>query len=101
MPIMKRVNHEIMRQDMIPFFHCCGNIWDIMADFVQADYKGYQSIQESAGMESKRVKDLYGDSITLWTGVQCETLVSGSLADTEREVLKNLRNLMPGGGFIF
>ena len=101
MPMMSRINIETVRQGMIPFFHCCGNIWDIMADFVQAGYKGYQSIQESAGMDSKRVKDLYGDSITLWTGVQCETLVSGSLADTEEEVRKNLRNLMPGGGFIF
>ena len=83
---------------MIPFFHCCGNIWDIMDDFVAAGYKGYQSIQESASMDNARRKKMYGDKLTMWTGIQCETLIEGSLADVEREVTRNLDLLMPGGG---
>ncbi|MGI5894506.1 MAG: uroporphyrinogen decarboxylase family protein [Candidatus Merdivicinus sp.] len=101
MPIMKKVNQEIVNRDMIPFYHCCGNVWDIMDDFVKVGYRGYQSIQESAGMDTKRVKELYGKDLTLWTGIQCETLVEGSIEDAEREVRKNLEFLMPGGGFIF
>ena len=101
MPAFKLVNEEIVKAGMIPFFHCCGNIWSILDDFVSAGYQGYQSIQESAGMDTLRVKQKYGERLTLWTGVQCETLVTGTMAETEAEVEKNLSFLMPGGGFIF
>jgi len=100
-PLIKRVNEEIVKNGMIPFFHCCGNIWSILDDFVGAGYKGYQSIQESAGMDTRKVKEKYGDKLTLWTGIQCETLVAGTIEDVEKEVRKNLEFLMPGGGFIF
>jgi len=52
-------------------------------------------------MDTLRVKQKYGERLTLWTGVQCETLVTGTMAETEAEVEKNLSFLMPGGGFIF
>ena len=100
-PLIKRVNQEIEKNQMISFFHCCGNIWDIIEDFIDAGYRGYQSIQESAGMDTCRVKEMYGEQLTLWTGVQCETLIEGTLEDIEREVRKNLNFLMPKGGFIF
>ncbi len=101
MPVMRRTNEETTSRGMIPFFHCCGNIWEIMDDFVGAGYRGYQSIQESAGMDTRRVKELYGDRLTLWTGVQCETLIQADTSALEKEVRDNLRFLMPGGGFIF
>ncbi len=100
-PLMKRVNDDAKAHGIIPFYHCCGNIWDIMDDFVAAGYRGYQSIQESAGMDTRKVKERYGDKLALWTGVQCETLVEGSTDDLVREVTQNLDFLMPGGGFIF
>ena len=100
-PIMHRTNQETVARGIIPFYHCCGKIWDIMDDFVAAGYKGYQSIQESAGMDTRRVKELYGDKLTLWTGVQCETLIQASLEGVEKEVSNNLSFLMEGGGFIF
>jgi uroporphyrinogen decarboxylase len=52
-------------------------------------------------MDNARVKMRYGDKLTMWTGVQCETLISGTLAETRAEVSRNLELLMPGGGFIF
>jgi len=100
-PVMKRTNALAEKAGLLSFYHCCGNIWEIMDDFVEAGYQGYQSIQESAGMDTAKVKERYGEKLTLWTGVQCETLVSGSLEEVEKEVLNNLEILMPGGGFIF
>ena len=100
-PAMKAVNGIIAENGMLPFFHCCGNIWEIMDDYIDAGYVGFQSIQESAGMDTKKIKRLYGDRLTLWTGIQCETLVSGTPADVRDEVENRLEALMPGGGFIF
>jgi uroporphyrinogen decarboxylase len=101
MPVMKKVNDDIKKAGMIPFYHCCGRIWDIMDDFVKVGYQGYQSIQESAGMDNRIVKEKYGKALTLWTGVQCETLIEGSRENVEEEVRRNLEILMPGGGYIF
>lgn len=52
-------------------------------------------------MDNARVKREYGDRLTMWTGVQCETLIQGSLDEVEREVRRNLELLMPGGGYLF
>ena len=101
MPALKAVAAAAVDRGMFPFFHCCGKVWDILDDWVDAGYVGYQSIQETAGMDLQRVVDEYGDRLTLWTGVQCETLVAGSIEDTEREVRRSLEMCMPGGGFIF
>lgn len=101
MPVITQVNAAITEAGMIPFYHCCGRIWDIMDDFVAAGYKGYQSVQVSAGMDNRILKERYGDVLTLWTGVQCETLITGSRQDVEEEVRKNLELLMPGGGYLF
>lgn len=101
LPLIKKVNELIVNHGMIPFFHCCGNIWEVLEDFMAAGYQGYQSIQESAGMDSRKVKEKYGESLTLWTGVQCETLVEANLEDTKKEVQASLEYLMPNGGFIF
>jgi uroporphyrinogen decarboxylase len=100
-PMMKEVNAEIRKAGMRSFFHCCGNTSLILDDFVSAGYEGYQSIQVSAGLDNAEIKRRYGERLTLWTGVQCETLIEGTREDVEREVEENLKILMPGGGFIF
>lgn len=100
-PFIKTVNEEIVKAGMVPFFHCCGRIWDILDDYIASGYKGYQSVQQTAGMDWGKLKGKYGKQLALWTGVQCETLVSGTMEDTEQEVGGALKTLMPGGGFIF
>jgi len=100
-PVLERVNSNGSDFGLIPFFHCCGKIWDIVEDYIGAGCKGYQSVQGSAGMDLATVKQKYGDRLTLWAGIQCETLVEGSEKDVEEEVLESLEIGMPGGGFIY
>lgn len=101
MPVIDEVNKRITKANLIPFYHCCGRVWDIMDDFIRVGYLGYQSVQESAGMDNKILKEKYGEQLTFWTGVQCETLIEGSLSDIKNEVTRNLELMMPKGGFIF
>ena len=101
MPFHKDFTEQVEVCGKIPFLHCCGNVWTIMDDLIAAGYKGYQSIQGSAGMDLAAVKACYGDTLTLWTGVQCETLVEKTAIETEDEVKRSLEICMPGGGFIF
>jgi uroporphyrinogen decarboxylase len=98
---MKQICAEARRRGLHIFLHSCGWIWSILDDLVEAGFEGYQSIQESAGMDTAKVKSLYGDKLTLWTGVQCETLIDASLDDVAKEVRRLLSVCRPGGGFIF
>jgi uroporphyrinogen decarboxylase len=101
LPILKQISACTRENGLIPFFHCCGRIWDILDDFIDAGFAGYQSIQGTAGMNLEMVKKKYGRRLTLWAGVQCETLIEGTLQEVEDEVLKSLQIGMPCGGFIF
>lgn len=101
MPYHKQFVDCVASKGRMPFLHCCGNVWDIMDDIVGAGYKAYQSVQASAGMDWSKLKDKYGKKLTLWAGVQCETLIEGTMQQVEDEVLSALKALMPGGGFIF
>lgn len=99
--IQRRVKcmHEQYGQMVLK--HACGNNWKLMDMFVEAGYDAYQSIQISAGMDLARLKKSYGDRLTLWGGVQVETLMSGTPADVRRETEDAFRFLAPGGRFIF
>ncbi len=101
MPVLRGINAEAEKLGMIPFCHSCGNCWELLDDYIDVGYQAYQSVQASAGMDWAELKHKYGDKLTLWAGVQCETLIEGSQKDVENEVNYALDVLMPGGGFIF
>jgi uroporphyrinogen decarboxylase len=100
-PPMKRSYDHAASLGLIPFFHCCGRIWDILDDYIASGHRGYQSIQSSAGMGLAEVKKQYGNRLTLWAGIQCETLIGGTRRDVINEVRQSLDICMPGGGYIF
>ncbi len=100
-PHQKQVVEQIKAAGMIPFFHCCGRTWEILDDFLEAGWLGYQSVQKSAGMDWAKLKQEYGDRLTIWAGVSCETLIEGSREDVTNEVREGINVLAPGGGFIF
>ena len=81
--------------------HACGNNWPILDYFVEMGFDCYQSIQNSAGMDLKRLKKQYGRKLAFWGGVGVENLVSGAAEDVRRDVEYALRWGKPGGGYIF
>ncbi|OHB44038.1 MAG: hypothetical protein A2Y13_02235 [Planctomycetes bacterium GWC2_45_44] len=101
MPVNKKIVEAAENLGITILFHCCGKIWDILGDWIDAGLKGYQSVQVSAGMDLTTVKKQYGEKLTIWAGIQCETLIQGTLQQVEEEVRESLRICMLGGGFIF
>ncbi len=80
--------------------HACGNNWAILDFFVDAGIDCYQSIQASAGMDIKEVKERYGSKMALWGGVRVENLVNGTPDDVAADVRYAMEHAKPGGGFI-
>ena len=59
-----------------------------------------QTIQPTAGMDIKELKERFGHGITLWGGVSNENLIMGTPADVESDARYAYRWAAPGGGYI-
>lgn len=83
------------------YFHGDGNLTPIVGDLVETGVDLMHPIQPEC-MDQLEIKKLYGDKITIATGVsnQC-TLPFGTVEDVRREALLKLKQLAPGGGLVF
>lgn len=112
-----QANPEIFREYMFPWHkiycqeahrlglkvikHCCGNIWEVLDMLVEAGYDAYESIQSSAGMDIKRLKERYGNRLSLWGGVTNENLIGGTPEKIREDASYAIKYAAPGGGFIY
>ncbi len=81
--------------------HSCGDNRPIIDQFVEAGIDCEQSLQPQAGMDPVTVKQMSGNRIAGWGGVDVDKLVSGTPEDVRSEVRHAMETAKPGGGFIF
>lgn len=84
--------------------HCCGGIYELLEDLIEAGLDAVNPVQISCkGMDPIRLKKEFGGRITFWGG-GCDTQQILPLS-TPDEVARHVREmnsiLSPGGGFIF
>jgi len=94
-----RVKHVKETFNLPVIKHACGNNWALMDFFIDIGYDCYESIQASAGMDIKKLKDKYGDKICLWGGYDYEKLVLGSKEELRKQI-KYAVDVAKDGGFI-
>lgn len=85
--------------------HSDGAIKDIIPDLIDVGVDILNPIQVSAkGMgDTKLLKEIFGEKIVFWGG-GCDTqkiLPFGTKEDVEKEVVRRINDLKPGGGFVF
>ena len=100
-PWLKAYCDEAHKLNMKVLKHCCGKTWEIFEYFIKAGYDAYESIQSTAGMDIKLLKEQYGHKMTLWGGVSNENLIGGKPKDIEADAQYAIKWTAPGGGFIY
>ncbi len=100
-PWLKAYCDEAHKLGMKVLKHSCGRTLEIFDYFIKAGYDAYQSIQPTAGMDIKFLKEKYGDRITLWGGVSNENLIGGKVKDVEADARYAIKYAAPKGGFIY
>jgi hypothetical protein len=80
--------------------HSCGNVNTYLDFFVEIGGDGYQSIQQTAGMDICRLKKSHGTRFTLWGGVSLENLIVGTTAEVRQDVSRAMACAKEGGRFI-
>lgn len=86
------------------FIHCCGSIYDLIPDLIDAGVDILNPVQiNAAKMDPRRLKKEFGKRLTFWGG-GCSTqttLTFGTVKDVIKEVEEMISIFAPGGGYVF
>lgn len=80
-----------------------GDLWSVIADFlIGCEVDGYLEIDMSAGMDMRRLKESYGDRITLYGNMDCGNILSfGTPEEIRRQTRECVEAGWGNGGHIF
>jgi uroporphyrinogen decarboxylase len=86
------------------FYHSCGAVTEFLDDLIEIGVDILNPVQVSAtGMDTAQLKKRFGKRLSFWGG-GCDTqavLNSGTPTQVRQEVRRRIRDLAPGGGFVF
>jgi len=91
-------------RDGFIFFHSCGNIRELIPDFIEIGVDILNPVHIAAtGMAPAALKRDFGRDICFWGGgVETQHILPFGTPDEVREdVRRNVEALAPGGGFVF
>jgi len=85
--------------------HTCGSVYKFIPDFIEIGIDALNPIQLTAKDmgDTRKLKREFGDKLTFWGG-GCDTqniLPKGTSDDIREEVKRRIKDLAPGGGFVF
>ena len=82
------------------FMHSCGDVNGLVPDFIEAGVDVLQPLQASADMDVVRLKEKYGDRLSLWGNISAAAMEKGREAILE-EAKTKLVPAKQGGGYIY
>ncbi|MCF7853312.1 MAG: hypothetical protein K9N51_00830 [Candidatus Pacebacteria bacterium] len=99
MPSLKRHYDLGKKHGAMGYHHCCGAIFDMIPQLIEAGVNVLNPIQTSAaGMDPARIKKAYGKDLCFHGGIDIQqTLVTGTPEDVRAEVRSRIETLGPEG----
>lgn len=97
LPSVKQRVENAKAHGVAVFKHCCGNTKDLRDFFLEAGYDCYQSLQKQAGMDLGQLRQLYGNQMCLWGGIDVANLIGGSREQVRQETMEAIEIARQGG----
>ncbi|NLD88533.1 MAG: hypothetical protein GX633_09820 [Clostridiales bacterium] len=98
-PIHKRAIDWAHNRGIYAHLHSCGNIMSRVEDLIEIGLDGLNPLEVKAGMDPIKLKEEYGDKLTLHGGI------NAVLWDDKEAIIEEIRRVVPvlkeKGGFIF
>jgi len=84
-------------------YHCCGSVYWVIEDMIEIGVDILHPIQPSASgnEDTAKIKREFGDRICFHGGTNNQSLFHGNLIDLQVDTLERIKDLAPGGGYIF
>ena len=86
------------------FLHCCGGIYELIPDLIDAGVQILNPVQISAaGMDPMRLKKEFGKDLVFWGGGanMQQVVPNGTLEEIRNDTHRLVEIFAPGGGFVF
>ncbi|MBD3228799.1 MAG: hypothetical protein GF329_11490 [Candidatus Lokiarchaeota archaeon] len=97
----KRISDHIHKKGRKVVFHSCGNLYKLLDKFIDWGFDGLITLEPTASMDLKRVRELVGHDLVLIGNLDVsDLLVRGSKKEIEAAVKKAIRDAAPSGGYI-
>ncbi len=77
--------------------HSDGYLMDVLPDFVEIGVDGWHGMQPAIGMEVKKIRELVGDKLFLWGGVDMSAIIEKKPEDIKSLVRKAVKYGAEGG----
>ena len=97
----KQIFDKIHEMGAIAFNHSCGNIVDLLPDYIEAGLDGWQSLEVQSMIDHAELKKKYGDKLLLVGGIDSSDIMCfGKPEDVRMHVEKQIKAMGKGGGYI-
>lgn len=84
----------------IAFNHSCGNMTELLTDYIEAGLDGWQSLEPASLIDHATLKKKYGDRFLFVGGLDSRELSFGTSESIQKHVRLQLLNMGIGGGYI-
>ncbi len=81
-------------------FHSDGALTDLLPRLVEMGADAFHSVEPLPAWDLGEVRDLFGDRLVFWGGIDIREALQGEKARVETEVRTRLRELGAGGGYV-
>jgi uroporphyrinogen decarboxylase len=100
-PNYRKIVDAYRRKGIHAMHHSCGDVSELMADFIDLGVEVLDAMQPEA-MDIEKIKREYGNDIVLFGGMGSQsTIPLGSPDDVRREAARLLATLGKGGRYLF
>jgi uroporphyrinogen decarboxylase len=98
-PHMKRLVDWCHDRGVYTMLHSCGNVMDLVPDFVEIGLDSLNPLEQKAGMDVFRLKREFGDRLALEGGIDVRLMTDGPAI--EEEIRGKFAVLKENGGYIY
>jgi hypothetical protein len=100
-PALKSIVNIVHNRGGFIVCHSDGNINLLVEDMVKCGIDGIHSLQPSAGIDIGKIKEKFGDKVSLWGNIDLAyPLTFGTIEETAQETINCIKKASPGGGHI-
>lgn len=99
-PFYKRVVSILKKRNIPVFFHCDGNITNIISHLIDIGFSGLHSLEKESNMDILNIKNQFGKDICLMGNISMSLLIEGKVLEIEKQVNSLIDEFGINGGFI-